>query len=186
MERRRRPWLLAAVLVGVVAWYLGITGGGPLERRPVAQQADIVQTYLLDSRSLTYAEDGNLAHVMEAVRVEHRGDDEVSDLEQPRFYSHDGNNQTWSASATRGRLKHRTGILILRKDVVLTDDKAGGVLETSAMTLNLKQRTARSKVPVRVTQGNNVLTADGMFADLKRQTIRLMPGVEGIYVPEGS
>ncbi|HAN69099.1 MAG TPA: hypothetical protein DCQ70_11475, partial [Halieaceae bacterium] len=64
MERRKRPWLLAVALVGVAAWYLGFTGGGPLERRPVAQPADIVQTYLLNSRSLTYAENGSLTQVM--------------------------------------------------------------------------------------------------------------------------
>ena len=186
MERRKRPWLLAVALVGVAAWYLGFTGGGPLERRPVAQPADIVQTYLLNSRSLTYAENGSLTQVMEAARVEHLADTQVSDLVQPRFYSHDGDDQTWSASAARGRLKHRTSVLILRDDVVLTDDKAGGVLETRAMTLHLQQRRAKSEVPVTLTQGNNVLTADGMYADLKHQTIRLTPGVEGIYVPEGS
>ncbi len=186
MERRKRPWLLAVALLGVAAWYLGFTGGGPLERRPASQPADIVQTYLLNSRSLTYAENGSLTQVMEAARVEHIADTQVSDLIEPRFYSHDGDNQTWSASAAQGRLQHRTSVLILRDDVVLTDDEGGGVLETSTMTLNLRLRIAQSQALVTVTQGNNMLTADGMYSDLKRQTIRLSPNVEGIYVPEGS
>ncbi|MDP4916683.1 MAG: LPS export ABC transporter periplasmic protein LptC [Haliea sp.] len=185
MERGKRTLLLAAALLVVSTWYLG-TGGGPLERPPAASEFDIVQTYLINSRSQTYAIDGVLAQVMEAARVEHLQDTDVSELQLPRFYSHDGNNQTWSASAEYGELTHRTGVLILRQDVVLTNDKAGGVLESSVMTVDLKARIAKSAVPVKITLDDNVLTADGMYADLKGQTIRLAPNVEGTYVPEGS
>ncbi|MDP4651676.1 MAG: LPS export ABC transporter periplasmic protein LptC, partial [Haliea sp.] len=60
------------------------------------------------------------------------------------------------------------------------------VLESSVMTVDLKARIAKSVVPVKITLDDNVLTADGMYADLKGQTIRLAPNVEGTYVPEGS
>jgi LPS export ABC transporter protein LptC len=123
---------------------------------------------------------------MEAARIEHFSREDVSDLEQPSFYSHDGNNRTWSASAERGRLKHRTSVLILRRDVVLSNDQSGGTLRAEAMTLDLRLRTARSKVPVTAQLGSDVLRADGMFADLANETILLQPNVEGIYVPTGS
>ncbi len=182
----KRTLLLAVVLAALAGWYWSLVGEGTIERALPQGDAELVQTYLVNTRSLTFAEDGALAEVMEASRIEHFSREDVSELQRPRFYSHDGNNRTWSAVADRGRLKHRTSILILRRDVVLSNDQSGGTLQTEAMTLNLRLRTARSTVLVTAEMDGNVLRANGMFADLAKETILLQPDVEGIYVPPGS
>jgi len=186
MGNSKRTWLLAAILASLAVWYWTAVGDGVIDRPMPQADADLVQTYLVNTRSMSFAEDGSLAEVMEAVRIEHFGGEDVSEIEQPSFYSHDGNNRTWSASAERGRLKHSSSVLILRRNVVLSNDQSGGTLQTEAMTLHLRLRTAQSKVAVTAKLGDNVLRADGMFANLANETILLQPNVEGTYVPTGS
>lgn len=186
MGTGRRTVLLAAVLAALAVWYWSLVGDGAIERSPLRGDTALVQTYLVNTRSMAYAEDGALAEVMEASRIEHYGREDVSELQQPRFYTHDGNNRTWSAMADHGRLKHRTSILILRRDVVLSNDQSGGTLQAEAMTLNLRLRTATSRVTVTAQLDGNILRADGMFADLANETILLEPNVEGTYVPTDS
>lgn len=186
MGASKRAWLLTAVLASLALWYWSLVGDGGIDRPLLQGDAELVQTYLLDTRSMSFAEDGALAEVMEAERIEHFARENVSELQQPRFYSHDGNNRTWSARSELGRLEHPGGLLILRRDVVLSNDQSGGTLQAEAMTLNLRLRTARSQVAVTAQLDGNILRADGMFTDLANETILLQPNVEGIYVPTGS
>lgn len=186
MSSSKRTWLLAAILASLAAWYWTLIGDGVIDRLPPRADADLVQTYLVNARSMSFAEDGALAEVMEAARIEHFSQEDVSELEQPNFYSHDGNNRTWSASAEKGRLEHGASVLTLRRDVVLSNDQSGGTLQAEAMILDLKLRTAKSEVPVTAQLGDDVLRADGMFADLANETVLLQPNVEGTYVPTGS
>ena len=186
MGTSKRTWLLAAILASLAAWYWTLIGEGGIDRPAPRADTELAQTYLVNARSLSFAEDGALAEVMEAARIEHFSREDVSEIEQPSFYSHDGNNRTWSASAEQGRLEHRTSVLSLRRDVVLSNDQSGGTLQAEAMTLNLRLRTARSEVTVTAQLGSDVLRADGMFADLANETVLLQPNVESTHVPTGS
>jgi len=182
----KRTWLLGAALIALAVWYWSLVGGGAIDRSPLPGDVELAQTYLVNTRSMSFAEDGALAEVMEAARIEHFGREDVSELQQPRFYSHDGNDRTWSASADHGTLTHRNSLLLLRRNVLLGNDQSGATLETQAMTLDLKLRTATSHVPVSAQMDDNILRADGMFADLTNETILLQPNVEGTHVPTGS
>jgi LPS export ABC transporter protein LptC len=103
-------------------------------------------------------------------------------LEQPRYYSHHGDDRTWSAQATRGRYIHNEQLLILRDGVNLTNDQTGGRLTSESITLNLVKKTAASLVPVLITQGPHQTRADGMLAHLDLEQIRLFNNVESTYV----
>ncbi|WP_162300002.1 LPS export ABC transporter periplasmic protein LptC [Kineobactrum sediminis] len=182
-----RLQILLGLALALVAGYYWIAGGdGATDSAALIRENQPVSTYLVNSRSWSYAVDGSLAEVMEADRVEHFGMEDVSLLMRPRFYSHDGNDRTWTASADRGRLVHATNILALQDDVLLINDQTGGTLETQSMQLNLEQKTATSTTPVTVRQDTSILRAGGMFADLNRQTIQLRPNVESVYDPTGS
>jgi LPS export ABC transporter protein LptC len=80
-------------------------------------------------------------------------------------------------------MRHGPQTLFLRRDVQLVNDQTGARLETRAMTLNLRRKTAVSRVPVTISQGENQTRANGMVADLNLEQIRLQPNVESIYVP---
>lgn len=182
MQKAVLQVFLAIALVLLASYYWN--PGGSLDADPdtVARRQALAQTYLEEPRSWRYDEDGALTEVLEANRAEYYDRRKVSELTEPRFYSHDGNDRTWSATANRGRFRHRPGILQLRDDVVLSNDQTGGTLKTMAMTLDTENNTAWSRVPVTVTQGQNRIRADGMEADLNLERIEMKPNVESTYV----
>lgn len=100
----------------------------------------------------------------------------------PHFYSHQGNDRTWSAVSDRGTLYHRAEVLKLDGNVTLSNDQSGAQLETQKMKIYLDTRIAISIAPVLATQGLSSSTADGMVADLGKETITMAPNVESIYV----
>lgn len=156
-------------------------------RTPDAETAErrtaLPKTYLHNIRSWHYDDTGQLAEIMEAVEARDFPDTRETLLTQPRVYSHDGNDRTWSASAEEGRMRHGPQTLLLRREVKLVNDQTGARLETRAMTLNLRHKTAVSRVPVTISQGENLTRANGMVADLNLEQIRLQPDVESIYAP---
>jgi lipopolysaccharide export system protein LptC len=174
---------LAVVLALLAGYYW--QPGGSLDADPdtVKRQMALAKTYVYDARSWEYDEDGALEQILEANRMEYFARRKVYELTEPRFYSHDGNDRTWSATAELGRFRHNKNLLLLRRNVVLSNDETGGRLTTRAMTLNVKQKTARSRTPVKVTEGQNVIRADGMVADLSGKRIEMAPNVESTYVP---
>ncbi|HEY7776135.1 MAG TPA: LPS export ABC transporter periplasmic protein LptC, partial [Kineobactrum sp.] len=122
-----RLQILLGLALALLAGYYWSTGGDNAgDRIALVHDKAPATTYLLNSRSWSYAQDGALAEVMEAQRIEHFAAGDVSSLERPRFYSHDGNDRTWTASADRGRLAHETDTLMLQSDVLLINDQTGG------------------------------------------------------------
>ena len=104
-------------------------------------------------------------------------------MESPRMYSHNLNNDTWSASANTGRYWNKRQVLTLSDNVVLTNDNNQVTLRTEEMKINLRENTAISRVPVTITSGVNRTSADSMFADLDAQIVRLKRNVESVYAP---
>ncbi len=138
--------------------------------------------YLEQVRSISYDRDGNLEEIREADRLDQFDRRNEALLVSPRYYSHNGNDKTWSAVARRGRYLPKRQELILIDDVVLTNDASGGTLRTRRMTIDLRRKTARSATPVEITQDLDRTLADGMFADLRTERVELEPNVESVYV----
>ncbi len=173
-----------AVAVLAVGIYLLDTGPGPLVGSTDSGE-ELPQTYLEDVRLRLYGEDGALSDVLSASRVEYfSAGPPRSDLVAPKFYSHDGDLQTWSASAQRGTLLHGPRILRLEDNVVLQHDAFNTRMDTEAMTVNILTKVATSQVPVTMTRGASTMRADQMVANLAEERVRLSDNVETIYVKE--
>ncbi len=175
--------LLLLFLLGALAFFLR----DPAElidpaRYDQQRGPDLPQTYAEQTRSLTFDEHGVLADIMEAASVRHFKQRDESLLEEPRFYSHNRDDKTWSATARRGRFRPGKEVLTLEQDVVLTNDASGGELKTQAMTIRIADKVAYSDVPVEITQGQNWIRADGMRANLERERVEMSPNVESVYV----
>jgi len=174
---------LALLILGVGVYFLD---SGPVS--PVATDnpgAEVPQTYLDDARLWVYAEDGSLRDVLAAQRVDFFASrQERSVLLQPRFYSHDGDQKTWSAYADQGTLMHGPRILRLQDNVTLQHDEYDARMETQEMTINTRSMVATSRVPVRITSAASSMTADSMAANLRLERVNMTDNVETIYVPE--
>lgn len=181
----QRSFLQVLVAIGLVlaGSYYWRPGGNPAaDPEIIALQKALPKTYLTNTRSWLYNDSGELTEVLEASKVEQFSPRDVSVLASPRYYSHNGNDRTWSASADQGRFHQRNQILYLRENVLLTNDQTGGQLEARAMTVDTRNKTAKSKVPVKIRQGTSTIQADGMLADLNQERIQMMPNVESTYV----
>lgn len=179
-----RPFLfllLLAALTAAAAYYWNPKA--ILELQSPAREETLAKTYLTNTRTLTYSQHGSLTEILEADQVRHMPGQKHSLITAPRYYSHNGDDQTWSVVSQRGRFLHKREILVLEGDVTLTNDQNGGRLNTESMQLNLDKKIATSTVPVTIIQGLNTIKANGMVADLNKEQIRMMPDVESIYAP---
>lgn len=180
---RRGLQLLFIAALGLAATYFWNPSMLPgVDAKVSPQKPDLPQTYLDNSRSWSYDEAGNLASILEAKRMEQLAGRQVATIEEPRFYSHSGNDKTWTASAARGRYQGHAQRLLLRRNVVLEHDQTGTRLTGHALDIELKNKIARSKRKITITQGNNRTSAQGMVAHLDQETVTLGPNVESTYV----
>ena len=181
-----RPLLqiLLAISVGLGAmYYWDPKPAETPDARTSARQNQLPKTYLSNTSSWTYDEKGKLTDVLEADTVDHFPQNNESFIVNPRFYSHSGDDRTWSATAKNGVFHPRQQQLELRNEVVLANDQAGARLNTEAMDINIERKVARSNVEVWLSHGDNRTRADGMVARLDQETITLAPNVESTYVP---
>ena len=178
--------LLLAIVLSVAAIYYWKPSTAPegIDQETSIRQQTLPKTYLQKTRSWSYDADGNLANILEADSVEQFPRGGESFIVQPRFYSHSGNDRTWTATAKRGRYQDRKQRLLLRQNVVLANDQTGTRLEGHALDIELTNKIARSRKKVTITQGDNLTRADGMIAKLDQETITLGPNVESIYVQQ--
>ena len=178
-----RPYLqvLLALTVVAIVGYIGIFGTGP-SSEVGAWQKDLPQTYLYNARTSSYNEEGALTDVLEAATASFYPSKKESVIEFPKLYSHNIDDDSWSASADSGRFDNRREILILTDNVSLVNDTNAVELSTERMKIDFRKNMATSRVPVTITNGPNSTRADGMIADLDTQTVRLQSNVESIYV----
>ena len=184
MPRPALQILLAIALALAATYYWDPSTAPTVDQDTSARQQALPRTYLQSTRSWSYDEQGNLTDILEASNVERFPQRNESLITAPRFYSHSGDDRTWSATAEHGRFLHNPRRLLLSQDVVLEHDQTGTRMDSSTLDIRMKTKTARSKSNVTITQGNNRTVADGMIARLDKETITLGPNVESIYVQQ--
>lgn len=181
--QRALPTVLLAIVLGVSAvfyWNQGVLTES--KQKDGGGQSAVPGVYLKTTRSWTYNEHGALTNILEADSVVQYPQREESLLHAPRFYAHSGDDKTWSVTADSGQFQHHLENLHLQDNVVLTHDQTGSRLLTTAMDINLQEKTATSKQQVTITDGPNNTQAYGMIAYLETEEILLTPDVESIYV----
>jgi LPS export ABC transporter protein LptC len=184
MPRPLLQVLLALTLVLAANYYWDPSPARTTDADTSARQQALPRTYINTARTWSFDDQGKLSDIVEAEKVEQFPQHNQSTMTEPRFYSHSENNKTWSASARQGRFLHSSERLMLRSDVVLTHDQTGTTMNSAALDIYLKTRTAESGKPVVITSGQNRTTADGLQANLDRETLELKPNVESIYVAQ--
>jgi lipopolysaccharide export system protein LptC len=182
MPRPFLQLLLAITLVFAVSHFWRTGTSFKPDPETSAQRQGLPQTYLEHTSSWAYSKQGMLTQILEAASAEHFSHGDQTLMQEPRFYVHNGDNKTWSASAAKGRFRHRAEKLLLSQGVTLSHDQTGGHLETRAMVIDVKNKIATSKKPVTITQGPHFTRARGMVAHLEEETILLSPNVESTYV----
>jgi lipopolysaccharide export system protein LptC len=183
MPRPSLQVLLAIVLGLAASYFWEPLTGTSMDPQASANRQSLPKNYLESTRTWSYDDKGQLVEIIEAQRADHYPQRDESLLQEPRYYSHHGDDRTWSGEARSGRYLLSKEILTLHNGVKLTNDQTGGVLTSELMVLDLNKKTAASIMPVVITQGEHITHADAMLARLDSEQIQLINNVESIYVP---
>ncbi len=95
--------------------------------------------------------------------------------------------QRWRLTADGGLAQPDMNTVELAGNVVMTGEKKAlpepAVLRTDRLTLDTRERLARTDAPVTLGFGSYAIAATGMQADLNAETLRLESGVNGRFNP---
>ena len=179
--------LLILAFVGLLAMLFERTAGEDNLERPA--DADRQQTgyYLRDATLTEYGKDGAIR-----IEVSARLATEVPGLETVEMEAVSVNyfalaGQRWRLTADNGHLPPGRDTVDLSGSVIMTGEREKqpepAVIRTELLTLDLEREVARTDAPVTLSLGVHTLSATGMVADLKAETLQLESGINGRFLP---
>jgi lipopolysaccharide export system protein LptC len=167
------------VLLAAASWWLA----RPATDAPLATAAVAQPGYYLTNAELEQTDTtGRLTlkvHAAEARQLEQHGD---VNLEHLRVDYLPEPGRDWRMTSTGGTLLPNGRTVLLAGDVRLSaPDEGAAVVRTEHMRLDVDQQLATTDDPVRMELPPHALTARGMRADLKRETLHLAASVSGTF-----
>ena len=166
-------------LLAAAAWWLA----RPDAAGPSAPAAIVQPGYYLTGAELEQTDaTGRLTlkvHAATARQLEQHGDVSLEQL-QVDYLPEPGRD--WRMTSVGGTLLPSGRTVLLAGDVRLSlPDEGGAVLRTEHLTLNVDEQHATTSDIVRMEMPPHQVTARGMRADLKHETVRLESAVNGIF-----
>lgn len=158
----------------------GEVANGNGERAPLSY-------YLRDALVTDFAEDGSVRLEVSAVSATEDPASLGILLEGVNLDYLALPDQRWRLTAERGRVAQGQDSLELEGNVVMTGRRAGedhpAVVRTSRLELDTRGERASTDAEVTLDFGQHAITARGLQADLKAETLRLESSVNGRFVP---
>jgi LPS export ABC transporter protein LptC len=173
---------LAAAALG--SWYLARQNRAQETVEPV----DVAQRgyYLKSARILGTGEDGSLLYEIRAERAEQQDTDRIDFTNVLINYS-PASNVPWSLNADTATIERNRNRVLLRGHVraVSREGFSGNDTEirTQYLELDPEAYLAETEDRVQIRIGARSLTATGMLASLKDNTLALKSNVSGKFVP---
>ena len=153
----------------------------PLENVFKTENKFAAKTYLYDFSSYRYNELGKLQEIVNAeIALDIPKSKEIQ-LMNPHIYTHDGNKNTWIASADLGVMRKDSSLVTLKKNVQVINKNTQSKVETSEVNFDLIERIAETNKEVVMSHNDGYTVAGGMKADLTTSTLELRTQVKTIY-----
>jgi len=185
MTSVRNTVVLATLIAAALgSWYLA-------RQHRVAEDAparDIVQQgyYLKSARILGTGADGSLLYEIRAERAEQNGSDRIDFTNVMINYSPD-TDIPWSVNADSATIERDKNLVLLSGHVrALSSVGFSGndtEVRTEYLELDPEAYLAETDARVQIRIGARSLTATGMLASLKDNTLELKSNVSGKFVP---
>ncbi len=166
-------------LLAAASWWLA----RPDSDGPAAPAAIVQPGYYLTGAELEQTDaTGRLTlkvHAANARQVEQHGD---VTLEQLKVNYLPEPGRDWVMTSLGGTLLPSGKTVLLAGDVrVSFPDEGGAVMRTEHLKLDVDQQRATTDDAVHMQMSTNQVSARGMQADLKRETVRLESAVNGTF-----
>jgi LPS export ABC transporter protein LptC len=177
--RQAAAAILLVVAVGLLMWRGNGTPGPRSSTATTAADPGYVAT---DAEIIQTGPDGQPLYRLRAQRVEQaRAGAEIL-VTEPRLTYQEGSGPTWSLRAATGTLPADTGRADLAGSVYAVatrPDAAPLEIRTATLSVDMDAQQVHSADPVEITWGRDLVTAVGLQADLKADTLRLESQVHG-------
>jgi LPS export ABC transporter protein LptC len=175
--------LLAAI--AAVTWFVLVRHEDAQKpTTPAIESADLGY-YLLDAKLVGLDPDGHELYAVHAERIEQRPADDSISLQNVTVNYAAASDTPWTAVADTGHIPADGDVIELQGNVQLTrtgpPDAEPLEIDTQQLELAVRDRIARTTEAINLKQGTDVLSATGMEADLRNETLRLGSGVHARF-----
>jgi LPS export ABC transporter protein LptC len=171
--------VLMAVALGLLVWRgretaepAGAAAGATVDPGYIATNAEIIQT----------GADGRPLYRLEARRVEQSRAGAEIQVTEPRLSYQEGSGPQWTLRADTGILPPDAGRADLAGSVYAVatrPDELPLEIRTDRLSVDMDRQLVTTAEPVSIAWGRDHVTAVGMRADLKADTLRLESRVHG-------
>ena len=179
--------LLLLALIALVVLVLDLTGRDDVVDVP--ESASTVQTgYYLRDATLTEFDDSGKVRLEVSARLAIENPAlKTVELEMVTVNYRPQAGQRWRVTSDRGHLTPERDQVDLSGNVVMTGEREGladpAVVRSDELTLEVEDQVARTDGPVTLSLGRHGISATGLVANLKAETLRLESGVNGRFQP---
>jgi LPS export ABC transporter protein LptC len=180
--------ILLASIAAVTWFVLARREDAQKPTTPTIESADLGY-YLLDAKLVGLDPDGHELYVVHAERIEQRPADDSVSLQRMTVNYATGSDTPWTAVADTGYIPASGDVIELQGNVQLSrtgpPDAERLEIDTPQLELAVRDRIARTAEAINLTQGTDTLSATGMEADLRKETLRLDSRVHARF-PSGT
>jgi LPS export ABC transporter protein LptC len=176
--------IIAVAALAIISWVLSSPAHRPSTQN-AANQADLPGYYLKNTVLTDYNESGEPSIRIEAERIDQVDHGNEVQLYNVRVNYDAPGGQTWVLFGDTahvlpgGQIVDVTGNVRLEGQGLGTEGSA--VIHTDTMRYSVPDSTATTNSDVRIDFGGHILTARGLFANLKERTVRLQSKVNGRF-----
>lgn len=172
-----------ALLALLSGWLADILAPRPSVSEPERHTPDF---YLTGVAARTMDEHGKLQHRMSAERIVHYGDDDSSELLEPRFYAYDEQGPRWEVSSERGNSSGDGKVVRLSGAVTMTQLRdAEGRLHTRDLLLRPREDYVETAAGVTFADATSRIGAVGLRGHIgENGRLELLANVRGTHVPK--
>ncbi len=179
--------LLLLALVALVVLVLDLMGQDDIGDAPDAVSSVQTGYYLRDATLTEFDESGRVRVEVSARLATENPALKTIELETVTVNYHPEAGQRWRVTSDRGHLPPEHDLVDLSGNVVMTGEREGlaepAVVRSDELTLEVEGQIARTDGPVTLSLGRHGISATGLVANLKAETLRLESGVNGRFQP---
>ena len=178
--------VLAVIALAISTWILSSPGHRP-KAAPSNAQADTPGYYLKNTVLTDFDAKGAPTIRIDAERIDQVAHSAEVALSNVRMNYQTPGGQNWVMFGDVAHVRPGGKIIDVNGNVRLQNEVVGNapaaIVRTDAMTYDVPNSIATSKVDVRIDFGKHTLSARGLVANLKERTMRLESKVNGRFQP---
>ena len=169
-------------MISILCTYIYLDKKETSKKNALEKEDDfVIKSYLHDFESYRYDKSGQLKEIINSKTALDIPTANEIRFTKPSIQTHDGNSNSWVASADLGIMQKASSLLTLKNNVSILNKQTGSKVQTSEINFNLLSRIASTEKNIVMLHDDGLTRATGMMVDLKKSNLKLLAEVRTIY-----